>query len=719
MPEFNGMGSGESKAAAEQDFQARIGEPGAATVSGSQDDMVEFIVSAKEGSGRQVTQDIYPSYLSPGISLQKVETALQQQFSQLGVTKSLLGVHSALPLGTLSKINTAVLRVPESQSASLMNALQTLGLDVQIGRTFSLPKPMEAEPSARTVGLKEMAKVIGVDKLQAELRKALGDPTPPAPAAQTEKSKPSILSAVGDLFRRMARAAPVVNPVLPWALLDSWSFVDHPFMKGHFIKSVANDDDGESHGTHTGGTVVGMDPWNFHGRNYNIFPKGSATESDILFKLNMAQQDGALATTNSWGDGSGNPAGAIEKLFAKTAAEGVHHSVSAGNAGPSKNTIGGPAIMTYEVDLVINGKVIGKVKRIKAIAASDADKKTASFSSRGKGSRTTSRKPEYKDWPQKPDESGVGVNLVAPVPKGKVVEELGGPGASLSGTSMSNPGVFGAFLLLTRGILVLLKDDLPKLAQKELTLLAMDLARYSMTQTALKVAPVDEVGDGFIDVWAAYEHAAKLLKDSAPAPAPQTQSVLSAAAPAGAEAAPTARELRIGAALAGLAVGLPVLALQLTGIWAHYVLTTMLGGGLLSAAVYGHQDWQRSEGRPLKERVLGTAAEAFLAFMFGTAFVSSLVSQWAQSRFGPEVAAWLHQRKAAEPRNLSMKEFGVINGAGVAASIAAGFLMSAPLWGLLGTLVAPIPLLFAYVGMMRLLGIKVNWPKIRFNPSAS
>jgi hypothetical protein len=145
----------------------------------------------------------------------------------------------------------------------------------------------------------------------------------------------------------------------------------------------------------------------------------------------------------------------------------------------------------------------------------------------------------------------------------------------------------------------------------------------------------------------------------------------------------------------------------------------MLGGGLLSAAVYGHQDWQRSEGRPLKERVLGTAAEAFLAFMFGTAFVSSLVSQWAQSRFGPEVAAWLHQRKAAEPRNLSMKEFGVINGAGVAASIAAGFLMSAPLWGLLGTLVAPIPLLFAYVGMMRLLGIKVNWPKIRFNPSAS
>ncbi|MFA5139228.1 MAG: S8 family serine peptidase [Elusimicrobiota bacterium] len=520
MPEFNNMGSGESKTAAEADFQARIGEPAAVTAAASQDDMVEFIVTAKDGSGRQVTQDIYPTYLSEGVSPQKVETALQQQFSQLGVTKSLLGVHAAVPLGTLSKINAAVLRVPESQSASLMNALQTLGLDVQVGRKFSLPQPMAAEPEAKTVGLKEMAKIIRADKLQDELKKVLGEPTPPAPAAQ--QARPSFLASIaqsfGKFFRRMAFGVAVSNPVLPWALLDSWSFVDHPFMKGHFIKSVANDDDGESHGTHTGGTVVGMDPWNFHGRNYNIFPNGSASEADILFKLNMAQQDGALATTNSWGDGSGNPAGAIEKLFAKTASEGVHHSISAGNAGSSKNTIGGPAIMFQNADLVINGKVIGQVKRIKAIAASDADKKTAYFSSRGKGSRTTARDPKYKDWPQKPDESGVGVNLVAPVPKGSNVAELGGPGASMSGTSMSNPGVFGGFMLLTRGILVLLADVLPKLPTKELQLFAMDLARYSMTQTAQKVAPLDEVGDGFVDIWASYEYAAKLLKDSAPKP---------------------------------------------------------------------------------------------------------------------------------------------------------------------------------------------------------
>ena len=36
-----------------------------------------------------------------------------------------------------------------------------------------------------------------------------------------------------------------------------------------------------------------------------------------------------------------------------------------------------------------------------------------------------------------------------------------------------------------------------------------------MTQTAEKVAGVDEVGDGFINVWAAFELAGKILKDAA------------------------------------------------------------------------------------------------------------------------------------------------------------------------------------------------------------
>jgi hypothetical protein len=447
-----------------------------------------------------MTEDVYPASLAkPGVK--NIDLAMQKQLLNLGVSPDLLGLHNARAIGAVAQINTAVLKVASDNSDVLKAILESQGLTVQVGRVFHVPTPL-AVPQAKNVSLSEMAKIIGADKLQDALRKVLGDPTQKV-----------------SLFKRAVRAVrsalglAVENPVLPWAILDSWVSVEHPYLKGHFLKSVSNDDDGESHGTHTAGTVVSLDPWNFAGRNYNIFPNGSATEGDILFKLNMAQSDGALGTTNSWGDGRGNPEGAIEKLFIKQAQSGMHHSIYAGNSGSRPNTVGGPAMAYYNADLVVNGKLVGKVKRIKAIAASDADKKTAYFSSRGPGSSTTSRNPDkYKNYPQKPDESAVGVNLVSTVPDGKTVPELGGPGASMSGTSMSNPGAFGAFLLLTRAVLVLLRDQLPKdLTGGALTQFAMDLARYSMTQTAEKVDGPNEVGDGFINVWSAFEYAGKLL----------------------------------------------------------------------------------------------------------------------------------------------------------------------------------------------------------------
>ena len=494
--ETKDMGDSQSREAAASDFSKRIGQD---------DGEVELLLSAPEGSGKVMTEDVYPVYLAkPGVGFKETGAAMERQLEKLGVSPRTLEAHSARAIGAVSKINTAVLKVSASEAELLKTVLEAQGLKVQFGRIFDVPKPQAAEPMARSVGLKEMSKIIGADKLQAELAKVLGDPD----------AKPSFFARakawVGKLF-----GATVENPVLPWAVLDTWVAATHPYLKGRFTKNVDNNPDSETHGTHTASTVVGVDRWNYAGRNYNIFPGGSASESDILFKMNMAQEDGALGTTHSWGDGSGNPDGAIEKLFIKGAESGIHHSVSAGNAGSRKNTVGGPAIAVYETDLVINGKVIGKVKRIKAIAASDADKKTASFSSRGPGSRITSTKPEYKNYPQKPDESGVGVNLIAAVPTGSNVPELGGPGAAMSGTSMSNPGVFGAFLLLTRGILVLLKDGLPEGTSAARTQIAMDLARYAMTQTAEKVAGPDEVGDGFINVWAAFELAGRILKDAA------------------------------------------------------------------------------------------------------------------------------------------------------------------------------------------------------------
>lgn len=490
------MGAGQAREASGADFAKRIGQD---------EGEVELLLSAPENSGRVMTEDVYPLALAkPGVTFRDVDSAMQRQLEKLGVDPRTLSAHNARAIGAVSKINTAVLKVSAAEAELLKAVLEAQGLQVQRGRIFEVPKPQAIEPQARSVGLKEMARIIGADKLQAELAKVLGDPD----------SKPSLFARakawVGKLF-----GATVENPVLPWAILDTWVAANHPYLAGRFTKNVDNNPDSETHGTHTASTVIGVDRWNYAGRNYNIFPGGSASESDILFKMNMAQEDGALGTTHSWGDGSGNPAGAIEKLFIKGAEAGIHHSISAGNAGSRKNTVGGPAIAVYTTDLVINGKVIGKVKRIKAIAASDADKRTASFSSRGPGSRITSTKPEYKDYPQKPDEAGVGVNLIAAVPSGASVPELGGPGAAMSGTSMSNPGVFGAFLLLTRGILVLLKDGLPSGTPAQQKQLAMDLARYAMTQTAEKVSTADEVGDGFINVWAAFQLASQILKDAA------------------------------------------------------------------------------------------------------------------------------------------------------------------------------------------------------------
>ena len=60
------------------------------------------------------------------------------------------------------------------------------------------------------------------------------------------------------------------------------------------------------------------------------------------------------------------------------------------------------------------------------------------------------------------------------------------------------------------------RDYLPATATAAQTQFAMDLARYAMTQTAEKVAGPTEVGDGFVNVWTAYEYAAKTLKDNAP-----------------------------------------------------------------------------------------------------------------------------------------------------------------------------------------------------------
>jgi hypothetical protein len=70
--------------------------------------------------------------------------------------------------------------------------------------------------------------------------------------------------------------------------------------------------------------------------------------------------------------------------------------------------------------------------------------------------------------------------------------------------------------------------------------------------------------------------------------------------------------------------------------------------------------------------------------------------------------------KAAAPRDLRMGELIVLNGIGMSAPLLAGILLKAPLWGVLGMYVLPVPVILAYVGVLRLAGIPVKWPQVGF-----
>jgi hypothetical protein len=71
------------------------------------------------------------------------------------------------------------------------------------------------------------------------------------------------------------------------------------------------------------------------------------------------------------------------------------------------------------------------------------------------------------------------------------------------------------------------------------------------------------------------------------------------------------------------------------------------------------------------------------------------------------------------PRDVSTKEFFILNAVGVVGSIAAGIVFHHVLLGLLGTYAAAIPLLYGYVAFRRLRGDRINWPGVRYSPGVS
>lgn len=70
-------------------------------------------------------------------------------------------------------------------------------------------------------------------------------------------------------------------------------------------------------------------------------------------------------------------------------------------------------------------------------------------------------------------------------------------------------------------------------------------------------------------------------------------------------------------------------------------------------------------------------------------------------------------------RDITMTEFQILNAAGMAVSVAVGFLTHSFWIGFLGIYVAAIPLIYLYVAVRRARGERINFPGFRFRPGVS
>ncbi len=248
-------------------------------------------------------------------------------------------------------------------------------------------------------------------------------------------------------------------------------------------------DGSSSHGTHTMGTMVGLQLNTFDtiGLAYNAqwiaagsLCAGSAgTTAAFQWALNP---DNDTATTtdvpdvinNSWGGSQGVAQcnSTVVPIFNALEAAGVAVVFSAGNSGPGVSTITSPKnINTNEVNVFCTGNIQGAVSGFPI----------ANSSSRGP-SICTNNSPELLIKPE----------VVAP---GTSVRSASGTGsyANLTGTSMAAPHVAGGILLL--------KEAFPQLPGSALL--------RAIYYSAIDLGPAGEdntFGNGLMDLEAAYQY---------------------------------------------------------------------------------------------------------------------------------------------------------------------------------------------------------------------
>ncbi|MDR2835292.1 MAG: S8 family peptidase [Bacteroidales bacterium] len=261
--------------------------------------------------------------------------------------------------------------------------------------------------------------------------------------------------------------------------------------------SYPTDNDGSNtHGTHTTGTVLGLDRNNndtigvaFNSHFIASDPVASSVEElltpvELLSVYQWAlNPDGDENTTNdvprainnSWGFDyvtaqSFNPCELQEaEVLITIEVAGICSPFSAGNEGPGNSTIGFPAM-----------RVFNEVNPL-SIGALNVNNSIANFSSRGPATCIT----EEGSLKIKPEVSAPGVNIRSCRGKNSY--------SYLSGTSMACPHVTGALLLLA--------EAFPNASAYEL--------KNAIYKTAIDLGVVGEdniYGNGIIDVFAAYNY---------------------------------------------------------------------------------------------------------------------------------------------------------------------------------------------------------------------
>ncbi|MBN2669774.1 MAG: S8 family serine peptidase [Bacteroidales bacterium] len=258
------------------------------------------------------------------------------------------------------------------------------------------------------------------------------------------------------------------------------------------------------HGTHTMGTMIGLDTATADtiGLAYNAFWIASdpvvTNEEDIRPMSDYyiafewaANPDGNLETSNDIPDVINNSWGVLYSMWPDCdpveydfieALEAADCSVifSAGNEGPNASTVGMPAAIMHDT---LNIFSVG------ALDGNDDSYPIASFSSRGPSLCDASNPLAIKPEVSAP---GVDVRSCAATGEFKI----------LSGTSMAGPHVAGAVLLL--------REAFPQITSTQL--------KNALYQTAFDLGDPGEdnvYGKGIIDVYAAFQ----FLSDSfAPVP---------------------------------------------------------------------------------------------------------------------------------------------------------------------------------------------------------